>query len=290
MLPQRIVAVGDIHGNFDAFRQIFTALELVDDKLQWAAEDTTLVQIGDVCDRGNESRRVYELLMNWQETAPLCASQVIVLLGNHEVMEMFGFDRDASLEEIQGYADQPDSPGYLEHRKAFMSSGWLHEWLLGQAGIVQFGPVIFGHGDLPVSFQDRTVDEINQEIIRDIRAHASRPADSTINLPASLFSEDESLVWCRQSRNTETYVRALESFLRRNHGAIYVCGHTPSVDGRFAVKGGGRYLCIDTAMGFENRGIGRRTALVIEDGRAWQWTFSGKNVGRRKVPVRLDSL
>ncbi len=252
--------------------------------------DTTLVQIGDVCDRGNESRRVYELLMKWQAAAPVCGSQVIFLLGNHEVMEMFGFDRDASLDEIQGYADEPNSPGYLEHHSAFTSTGWLHAWLLRQAGMVQIGPVIFGHGDLPVSFQTRTVDEIHHEILRDIRNHASGMYDSAVNLPASLFSESESLVWCRQSRNSETYKWALESFLRRNHGAIYVCGHTPSVEGLFTVKAGGRYICIDTAMGFENRGIGRRTALVIEDGRAWQWTFSSERIDRRKVSVRLDAL
>ncbi len=284
----RIIAIGDIHGNFEAFRQIAVGLDLVDDALEWRAEDTVLVQIGDVCDRGEESRQVYECLMRWQADADRFRSSVHFLLGNHEVMEMFGFDRDASLEEIQGYAVDPDSPGYLEHHAAFAPDGWLYEWLIKQRGMISVGPVIFGHGDLPVAFQNRTVDEIDREIIHDVREYAPIRTVSTENFPDSLFTEESSLIWCRQSRDSEPYSWAIQSFLRLNHAAVYVCGHTPSVEGRFTIKTDGRYLCIDTAMGFENRGIGRRSALIIEEGRAWEWVFSADRVDRRRVPVKLD--
>lgn len=290
MQAARIVAIGDVHGNFDAFRQIVLGLELVDEALQWRAADTILVQIGDVCDRGEESRQVYECLMRWQADAERFGSAVHFLLGNHEVMEMFGFDRDASLEEIQGYAVTPESPGYLEHHAAFAPGGWLHEWLINQRGMLSVGPVVFGHGDLPVSFQNRTVEEINREIIDDVRKGAPRRTVTADSLPDSLFSEDASLIWCRQSRDSEAYSWAIQSFLRLNHAAVYVCGHTPSVEGRFTVKTDGRYLCIDTAMGFENRGIGRRSALVIEDGRAWEWVFSSDRTDRHRVPIQLDPL
>ncbi|WP_455382932.1 metallophosphoesterase [Salinispira pacifica] len=286
----RLVAIGDVHGNFDAFRQIVRGLDLVDDRLIWKAKDTTLVQIGDVCDRGEESRRIYELLMSWQAEAGRYGSALHFILGNHEVMEMFGFDRDASLDEIQGYAESPDSPGYMEHHTAFSPGGWLYEWLLKQTGMVQIGPIVFGHGDLPMAFQNRTVQEIHEEIMNDVRTHSKNRTVTAVDLPDSLFSEDASLIWCRQSRESEPYSWAIKSFLRLNRAALFVCGHTPSVEGRFTARNDGRYLCIDTAMGFENRGIGRRTALVVEEGRAWEWIFARDRVDRRRLSVRLDPM
>ncbi|HUX49466.1 MAG TPA: metallophosphoesterase [Spirochaetia bacterium] len=288
MEERRIVALGDIHGNIEAFRQLVVGLGIVSASMRWVAHNTILVQIGDICDRGTESRSIYRMIAEWQKQAPLVGSEVHLLLGNHEVMEMFGYDRDAGLEEIQGYAERDDSSGYQEHRTAFAPGGWLHDWLLGQRATVQVGSIVFGHGDLPVSFQYRTVGEIHEEILADIREHAGKPITDPDLLPDSLFSESRSLIWSRESRDNEYYSYALEHFLTQNDASLYVCGHTPSVEGKFTLKCNGRYLCIDTAMGFEERGIGRRTALVIEGGRAWEWVFRRERIDRRKLPIRLD--
>ena len=66
----RVVAVGDIHGDVDACVAILQRAGVLDDKLKWAAGAATLVQVGDMIDRGAEARPVMDLLMRLQREAP----------------------------------------------------------------------------------------------------------------------------------------------------------------------------------------------------------------------------
>ena len=60
----RIIAIGDVHGAFDAFVDILQKSQVIDDKQKWVAENTILVQTGDIVDRGPDSRKVMDLLMS----------------------------------------------------------------------------------------------------------------------------------------------------------------------------------------------------------------------------------
>src|SRR6516164_1822250 len=59
---ERIVAVGDVHGAYDRFVAILRSAEIIDERLQWTAGKTHLVQLGDVVDRGPDSRKALDLL------------------------------------------------------------------------------------------------------------------------------------------------------------------------------------------------------------------------------------
>src|SRR6185436_13604455 len=56
--PQRIVAVGDLHGDFDAWRQIALKANLIDSRNRWAGGKSILVQMGDITDRGPDSLKI----------------------------------------------------------------------------------------------------------------------------------------------------------------------------------------------------------------------------------------
>src|SRR2546421_10415005 len=86
----RVVAIGDIHGDFDAFAGILQRSQLVDPSLRWAGGNAILVQTGDVLDRGPKARAVMDLLMSLQRDAPKQGGRVIVLMGNHEAMNIYG--------------------------------------------------------------------------------------------------------------------------------------------------------------------------------------------------------
>ena len=49
--PQRIVAVGDLHGDFKAWQDIARAAGVMNAKGHWAGGRTVLVQMGDMTDR-----------------------------------------------------------------------------------------------------------------------------------------------------------------------------------------------------------------------------------------------
>jgi hypothetical protein len=103
---ERVVAVGDIHGNFDGFVSILKRAELIDDDLHWVGGSTTFVQTGDIFDRGVEVRKVLDLLMRLEKEAAGDGGKVIVLLGNHEGMNLIGFYRDVNPEVFATFADE----------------------------------------------------------------------------------------------------------------------------------------------------------------------------------------
>ena len=104
-VSRRIVAIGDIHGAFGAFVDILREAELVDDDLAWIGGDAILVQTGDFTDRGPEVRRAMDLLMRLQQEAPAAGGEAIVLLANHEIMNLISALRDVAPEEFEQYVD-----------------------------------------------------------------------------------------------------------------------------------------------------------------------------------------
>jgi hypothetical protein len=88
--PPRIVAIGDLHGDYDAWQAITRSAGLVDNRGRWSGGATVLVQTGDIVDRGPASRRILDQLMRLQREAPRRGGRVVVLTGNHEAMNLTG--------------------------------------------------------------------------------------------------------------------------------------------------------------------------------------------------------
>jgi predicted MPP superfamily phosphohydrolase len=103
---RRIVAVSDIHGALENFTAILREVGLVDEHLDWIGGDTIFVQTGDIVDRGPEVRATLDLLMRLQEDAPSQGGQVLVTLGNHEVMNLAGFLRDTTPADTAAFVDE----------------------------------------------------------------------------------------------------------------------------------------------------------------------------------------
>jgi hypothetical protein len=101
----RVVAIGDVHGAYEPLVAILQRTQLIDAETHWIGGDTILVQTGDLFDRGVEVRKVMDLLMRLQQEASAAGGQVIVLLGNHEGMNLTGFYRDVNPEVYATFAD-----------------------------------------------------------------------------------------------------------------------------------------------------------------------------------------
>ena len=102
----RIVAVGDIHGDFDAFVSILQRARLIDGEHRWVGGNATLVQTGDFLDRGPKSREVLDLMMTLEKQAKKGGGRVLVLLGNHEMMNMTGDLGYVTPEDYASFADK----------------------------------------------------------------------------------------------------------------------------------------------------------------------------------------
>src|SRR6478736_5846477 len=101
----RIVAVGDLHGDFVAWRAIATAAGLIDARGKWTGGKTIFVQTGDVADRGPDTLGILNDLMRLQREAKRSGGQVIALVGNHEAMNMTDDLRYVSAADYAAFAD-----------------------------------------------------------------------------------------------------------------------------------------------------------------------------------------
>jgi len=88
--PARVVAIGDVHGAFAEFVSVLQKTGLVDAKRRWSGGKATLVQIGDIVDRGAKVRETLDFAMELEKQAAKAGGAFIPLLGNHEAMNVMG--------------------------------------------------------------------------------------------------------------------------------------------------------------------------------------------------------
>lgn len=104
-VPERLVAIGDVHGDFDDLCLILRRMGLVDPQNRWIGGSTTLVQTGDLIDRGPKGREVMDLFIALGAQASTAGGQVVALLGNHEVMNILGDLRYVTPQAYAAFAD-----------------------------------------------------------------------------------------------------------------------------------------------------------------------------------------
>ncbi|MDB5701093.1 MAG: metallophosphoesterase [Sphingomonadales bacterium] len=85
---ERIYAIGDIHGRLDCLDTLIARID-ADDAAR-APAVTTLVFLGDLMDRGPESRGVIERAIELAETR-----KAVFLMGNHEEILIYAWEGDS---------------------------------------------------------------------------------------------------------------------------------------------------------------------------------------------------
>ncbi|MGB9006169.1 MAG: metallophosphoesterase [Candidatus Aminicenantales bacterium] len=122
---ERVVAVGDLHGDYANFVAILEGTKIVDKELHWAAGRTHLVQTGDILDRGKEAKAIFDLLINLEREAEAAGGHVHCLIGNHEEINMMGiafsYPDYVTVEQFKDFL--PDD--YRHQREIKFRQRWL---------------------------------------------------------------------------------------------------------------------------------------------------------------------
>jgi hypothetical protein len=198
----RIVAIGDVHGAFEAFVEILQTEGLIDANQKWIGGSTVLVQTGDVFDRGARVRDALDLLIRLEGEATRAGGRVEALLGNHEVMNLLSDFRDVSPASYAAFADKRSEdrrkrayddyldtakrrsgrgdpvasrdewmnahpPGFVEYVEAMGPRGKYGRWLRGHKVVTSVNGIGFMHAgirpDLP-----GTLDDVNRTAAKEI--------------------------------------------------------------------------------------------------------------------------
>jgi len=101
----RIFAVGDVHGDLNAFVATLQAAGLIDEQQNWSGGKSVFVQVGDVLDRGSKGRQSMDLLMKLETQAKRSGGRVYALLGNHEAMNIMHDLRYVPQDEYANFAN-----------------------------------------------------------------------------------------------------------------------------------------------------------------------------------------
>ena len=139
---ERVVAFADVHGAYTELLTLLRETGIVDAEDRWAAGHTHVVSLGDLLDRGADSRKVMDLLIRLQGEAQAAGGKVHVVLGNHEAMNLLGDLRDVDVGEFAAYADMESAAGRAQRRAAWEAAQGAGS---GAAFDQKFPPRYFGH-------------------------------------------------------------------------------------------------------------------------------------------------
>lgn len=112
---RRIVAIGDLHSDFDNALTSLRLGKLVDANGNWIGGDTIFVQTGDIIDRWTDTIKLFRWMDQLRSQAEAAGGQVITLLGNHEWMESIGDWRYATEEEKATFGNDTYRYEVLDH-------------------------------------------------------------------------------------------------------------------------------------------------------------------------------
>lgn len=79
-----------MHGDLSHALKILKTASLVDQRGYWIGKDATLIQTGDIVDRGPDTIAIYRLFDSLRAQAAAAGGEVVSLLGNHEVSHTIG--------------------------------------------------------------------------------------------------------------------------------------------------------------------------------------------------------
>lgn len=162
----RIVAIGDIHGDKAALQTVLRAASVVDSCGRWIAEPKTLVlSCGDVLDRGTEDWQCLRLLQSLKHEAMTRDSDVAMVLGNHELMNLhcdMRFVPGAAAEDVHRDCGMPRPLAFNPGAPAAL----LLAELCGATPVARKeGDSVFVHAALLVD-TDEQIDVMNHHVSR----------------------------------------------------------------------------------------------------------------------------
>lgn len=252
----RVVAVGDVHGDFGQFVKILRLAGVIDQDNNWSAGRTHLVQTGDVFDRGPDSRQALDLLMKLEAQAADAGGAVHALLGNHEAMVLLGDLRYMTEEEKESFGG-PEGLGQL-----MAPDGKYGRWLRVRKAVVRINDTVFVHGSVTAETlaEHKTLDEINRVIRVELAEGKADGLAMSANGP--LWSRQ----WPLVANAGDEAGPDISDVLKGLGAERMVVGHTAMRDG---VTPGlnGRLVMIDVGMSAVFGG--KAACIVIEDGRVW---------------------
>ena len=263
---QRIVAVGDLHGDYDAYESIIIAAGISDKRGRWTGGDAIFVQTGDIADRGPDSRKIIEHIRKLQKRAEKKGGLVVTLVGNHEAMNMTGDLRYVHPGEYASFADRNSKKrrqkyyddnreafekfylenvdsslsseairdkvfevwplGRIEHNAAWSAGGEIGAWVSDNPAVAKIGDTLFVHGGLSAEYSIFSIDNINERVRAALKARDESPD--------SILADEYGPLWYRGLIQRDNSAEIKDAIAAADAGGAVVMPVRPSMEAEIA--------------------------------------------------------
>ena len=237
---RRIIAIGDLHGDYNALQMALHKGKLINKLGNWIGGNTHVVQLGDILDRlprlddSNmhqkccDEAKIMDTLYRLQEQSRKYGGGVHCIIGNHELMNVMGDFRYTTPGTNKCFG------GVMRRKQLFQPGGILAKKLAKQShAIVKIGDWVFVHGGLlPYHLQKFNIAEINQLVKKILLGKIS--LSQLNNKQHSIILDQNGIFWTRLlsgiKPRCDLAMQTLKLLNISKWGGIVV-GHTPQEEG-----------------------------------------------------------
>jgi hypothetical protein len=258
---ERVVAIGDLHGDYAQYINVMRSAGLIDKKGKWSGGKTHLVQTGDIPDRGADTRKIIDHIVKLAKQAKRKGGYVHLLIGNHEAMNVVGDLRyvtegeykafttrnSARLQNMQWESqvewmranlltfeeldlvtyredwEQRVPLGWVEHRQGWALNGDYGSLVKDHQVAVQINDTIFLHGGISAKYCKFSLQSLTEQVIEVMGSYD--PAVTTI------VNDPLGPLWYRglaREKEADIYSQTLDNILNRYGANRIVVGHSPT--------------------------------------------------------------
>ncbi len=223
----KIIAIGDLHGDYDAYENLLNDAGLINRRGRWSGGDAIFVQTGDVPDRGPDSLKIIRHLQKLKRQARRKGGKVITLVGNHEAMNITGdlryvhpgeydafktrnskrlrnniyeanrelieaayLEQDPALpsNEIKARWEEQTPLGMIEHQRAWRG-GEIGSWVAENPAVVIIGDSLYVHGGISEKYAVHSVEDLNRMV--------AEALDARDVASSSIINDEAGPLWYR---------------------------------------------------------------------------------------------
>ena len=279
----RIIVVGDLHGDWKITEEIFLKTKLIDANHRWIAEpkNTIVVQVGDIVDRGGRpdtigdecsELKIMDFLDECHEKAKLYGGGVYCILGNHEIMNVLGnfdYSTPMSLKCLGGETGR---------REKFRPGGVLAKrFACSRSTVLKVGDFLFVHAGIMPQHLTKDIKEINDDMYNFLIGPDSKPSKEFIDY----YLAFEGILWNRSLSVGSPDCDALQKVLNHFKVGSMIVGHTVQENG-INSKCDNKIWKVDTGMSNAFGSIGKIQVLEILN--------NGKKTNEIKKPFKVITI
>jgi hypothetical protein len=261
-----IIAVSDVHGQFEKYTKILQANGVIDNDLNSKFGKGHLVYLGDAFDRGDKVTELLWHLFALEKQAEKAGGMVHVLLGNHDDMAISGDQR--YMNKKYRKVEELTKTNYAD---LYSTNSVLGKWLRSKPVMITINDILFVHGGISMDMVrlKLTVKQANNLFSGKILGKAIAPDNK--NKKVELLAGDNGPLWYRGFFEDSTFSEnRLDSILNFYDSKHIVVGHTTFEN--IKVLYDSKIIGIDAGLGYNQPG----EVFIYKKGNFYSGSITGE--------------